>query len=76
MTRKQDQLARVVETGIVAVIRSSASETLVDVAQALLSGGVEVMEITFTVPGAIHVLQQVGGPAWRSRAVRRRHGPG
>ncbi len=59
MTRKQDHLARVLESGIVAVIRADQSEVLVDVAHALLAGGVEVMEITFTVPRAMHVLQQV-----------------
>lgn len=56
---KQEQLQRVIEGGIVAVIRASRGEQLVDVAEALLAGGVEVMEVTFTVPGAVRVLEQV-----------------
>jgi 2-dehydro-3-deoxyphosphogluconate aldolase/(4S)-4-hydroxy-2-oxoglutarate aldolase len=56
---KTDQLQRVKESGIVAVIRARSSELLVDVAEALLAGGVTVMEITFTVPGALRVLERV-----------------
>lgn len=56
---KEDQLARVLRSGIVAVIRASSGERLVDVAEALLAGGVEVMEVTFTVPGAVRVLERV-----------------
>jgi 2-dehydro-3-deoxyphosphogluconate aldolase/(4S)-4-hydroxy-2-oxoglutarate aldolase len=57
--QKQDSLARVHSTGIVAVIRAASGELLADVAEALLAGGVEVMEVTFTVPGAQRVLERV-----------------
>lgn len=56
---KQDQLARVIGTGIVAVIRADSGAQLVDVARALLAGGVDVCEVTFTVPGAVRVLERV-----------------
>ncbi len=56
---KVDQLARVKQTGIVAVIRADRGELLADVAEALLAGGVDVMEVTFTVPKAHQVLEQV-----------------
>jgi 2-dehydro-3-deoxyphosphogluconate aldolase/(4S)-4-hydroxy-2-oxoglutarate aldolase len=56
---KQHDLDRIRTTGIVAIIRSSKSELLVDVCEALLAGGVEVMEVTFTVPAAHRVLEQV-----------------
>lgn len=56
---KSENLDRVIQTGIVAVIRAKSSEMLVDVAEALLAGGIDVMEITFTVPGAVRVLEQV-----------------
>jgi 2-dehydro-3-deoxyphosphogluconate aldolase/(4S)-4-hydroxy-2-oxoglutarate aldolase len=52
-------LDRLLSTGIVAVIRSARPEPLVDVAEALLAGGVEVMEVTFTVPQAHRVLERV-----------------
>lgn len=56
---KTDDLRRVEQQGIVAVIRAATGERLVEVAQALLAGGVEVMEVTFTVPHAVRVLEQV-----------------
>jgi 2-dehydro-3-deoxyphosphogluconate aldolase/(4S)-4-hydroxy-2-oxoglutarate aldolase len=56
---KQDQLQRVLDTRIVAVIRATSGERLVDVARALIAGGVDVLEITFTVPRAIDVLKRV-----------------
>jgi 2-dehydro-3-deoxyphosphogluconate aldolase / (4S)-4-hydroxy-2-oxoglutarate aldolase len=52
-------LDRVGSTKIVAVIRAESGERLADVAAALLAGGVEVMEVTFTVPRAHQVLEQV-----------------
>jgi len=56
---KEKQLTRIRDTGIVAIIRSPSPDQLVDVAEALLAGGVEVVEITFTVPRAPQVLQQI-----------------
>jgi len=56
---KEKHLSRVLDCGIVAVIRANSGELLADVAEALLAGGVEVMEITFTVPGAVRVLETV-----------------
>ncbi len=52
-------LQRVLEGGIVAVIRADKGEALVEVAEALLDGGIDVMEVTFTVPGAVRVLERV-----------------
>lgn len=56
---KPNDLRRVLDGGIVAVIRAESGDLLVDVAEALLAGGVEVMEVTFTVPNAIQVLERV-----------------
>lgn len=52
-------LSRIVESGVVAVIRAPRGELLADVAEALLAGGVEAMEVTFTVPAAHRVLEKV-----------------
>jgi 2-dehydro-3-deoxyphosphogluconate aldolase/(4S)-4-hydroxy-2-oxoglutarate aldolase len=56
---KSDDLARVLRSTVVAVVRAKSGELLADVAEALLAGGVEVMEITFTVPHAEKVLERV-----------------
>lgn len=56
---KDADLNRVLQSAIVAVVRAPSGELLADVAQSLLAGGVDVMEITFTVPRAERVLEQV-----------------
>ena len=56
---RDDTLTRIINSGIVAVVRAPSRERLVEVAQALLKGGVEAIEIAFTVPGAHRVLEQV-----------------
>ncbi len=58
-TPKQDPLARVLNSGIVAVVRAASGELLADVAEALVAGGVDVLEITFTVPHTTRVLEKV-----------------
>jgi len=58
MSRSND-LQRILECGIVAVVRSPDSSQLVEVARALADGGVDVVEITMSVPNALDVLRQV-----------------
>jgi 2-dehydro-3-deoxyphosphogluconate aldolase/(4S)-4-hydroxy-2-oxoglutarate aldolase len=52
-------LNRVLDSGLVAIIRSPDSGIVVEVAEALAAGGVDVLEVTFTVPRAHRVLEQV-----------------
>lgn len=52
-------LDRILDRAIVAVIRAESPDLLVDVAEALLAGGVDVMEVTFTVPRVTEVLEKV-----------------
>src|SRR5262249_42812154 len=56
---KELQLRRVLECGIVAVVRSPDSQQLVEVTRALADGGVTVVEITMSVPNALEVLARV-----------------
>jgi 2-dehydro-3-deoxyphosphogluconate aldolase/(4S)-4-hydroxy-2-oxoglutarate aldolase len=58
MSRHED-ITRVLDSGIVAVIRSTSSEQLVEVAKALYEGGVDVLEVTFTVPRALEIISAV-----------------
>ncbi len=52
-------LKRILDGGIVAVVRSESPDQLVKVVRALAEGGVTAAEITFTVPGALDVIKQV-----------------
>jgi 2-dehydro-3-deoxyphosphogluconate aldolase / (4S)-4-hydroxy-2-oxoglutarate aldolase len=56
---KLDQLQFMVDCGVVAVIRSPESRQLIEVARALAEGGVNVVEITFSVPHVLEVIRQV-----------------
>lgn len=56
---KDKTLSRIVDSGVVAVLRAPSGELLADVAEALAAGGVEAIEVTFTVPGAHRVIEHV-----------------
>jgi 2-dehydro-3-deoxyphosphogluconate aldolase / (4S)-4-hydroxy-2-oxoglutarate aldolase len=56
---KEQQLQRVLDSGIVAIVRSPDGDQLVEVCRALADGGVDVVEITMTVPDALGVIRQV-----------------
>src|SRR5438128_12394106 len=56
---KEDHLRRVLDCGIVAVVRSPDSRQLVEAARALADGGITVVEITMSVPNALDVLREV-----------------
>ncbi len=54
-----DDLQRVLDRGLVAILRASSGERLVEVAEALYEGGIDVIEVTFTVPGAAEIVAEV-----------------
>ncbi|MBM80509.1 MAG: 2-dehydro-3-deoxyphosphogluconate aldolase [Planctomycetaceae bacterium] len=56
---RQEQLQRVLDCGIVSIIRASSGEQLVNVAKALYEGGIDVIEVTFTVPGVLDIISAV-----------------
>jgi 2-dehydro-3-deoxyphosphogluconate aldolase/(4S)-4-hydroxy-2-oxoglutarate aldolase len=56
---RETTLQRILDGGIVAVVRSQSSASLLSVVQALKDGGVTAAEITFTVPDAVEVIRQV-----------------
>jgi 2-dehydro-3-deoxyphosphogluconate aldolase/(4S)-4-hydroxy-2-oxoglutarate aldolase len=52
-------LKRIEEVGIVPVVRASSSEEAVAIAEIIREGGLPVLEITMTVPGAISVIAEL-----------------
>jgi 2-dehydro-3-deoxyphosphogluconate aldolase/(4S)-4-hydroxy-2-oxoglutarate aldolase len=56
---KSTNLERVLRNGVVAILRAPSGEMLLEAASALAAGGVEAIEVTFTVPRAHQVLEQV-----------------
>ncbi len=58
MSRHND-LQRVLDSGLVAIIRAPNGEQLVAVAEALLEGGIDVIEVTFTVPWVLDIISRM-----------------
>ena len=49
---------RIVEIGIVPVIRASSQRLAMTAAEAVAEGGVPIVEITMTVPGAVRIIAE------------------
>jgi 2-dehydro-3-deoxyphosphogluconate aldolase/(4S)-4-hydroxy-2-oxoglutarate aldolase len=56
---KWKRVGRIVESGLVAVIRAESCEQAERIAEACAEGGVAALEVTFTVPGAAAVIETV-----------------
>ena len=57
--KKEEVLKRVYEAGVVPVVRASSSEEALRIVEAIRDGGVNVVEITMTVPRAVRVIEQL-----------------
>jgi 2-dehydro-3-deoxyphosphogluconate aldolase/(4S)-4-hydroxy-2-oxoglutarate aldolase len=56
---KLKQLQRIIDTGVVAVVRAGSPEEARKIAEAVRAGGVDIIEITLTVPGALDVIKDL-----------------
>ena len=56
---RDDVRKRITEVGIVPVVRASNPEQALLAAEAVCAGGIPIVEITMTVPGAIDVIAQL-----------------
>lgn len=59
MIGKMKSLQRIMDTGIIAVIRGDTVQKAVQTAEAVKEGGIDIIEITMTVPGAMDVLPEL-----------------
>jgi 2-dehydro-3-deoxyphosphogluconate aldolase / (4S)-4-hydroxy-2-oxoglutarate aldolase len=59
LNTKEDTLSRIIDTGVVAVVRARDGRQMIDLTKALVAGGVEAIEITFTVPKANRVIERL-----------------
>lgn len=56
---KYEILKRIEDVGVVAVVRAENTETAKKIALACMEGGIDSIEITFTVPGAQRVIEDL-----------------
>lgn len=56
---RNDTLSRIIRTGIVPVVRAASGEEALAVIDAIRGGGIDVIELTMTVPGAVEVIREL-----------------
>jgi 2-dehydro-3-deoxyphosphogluconate aldolase/(4S)-4-hydroxy-2-oxoglutarate aldolase len=56
---KSDVIKQIRDTGIIPVVRATSADEAMQAIDAIRAGGISVLEITMTVPGAVGVIQQL-----------------
>ena len=60
---KSEVMAKIREVGLVPVLRADSEEEALAIAYALEAGGVTVLEVTMTVPGALDAIRRLANEA-------------
>jgi 2-dehydro-3-deoxyphosphogluconate aldolase/(4S)-4-hydroxy-2-oxoglutarate aldolase len=58
MRTRSEIVSQLTEAGVIAIVRTQSSEAVLPIAEALMAGGLNAIEITMTVPGAIEIIRQ------------------
>ncbi len=58
MDSMQRDLQKIMDTGVIAIIRVATAQEAIDVCGAVARGGVKAIEVTMTVPGAIDAIRE------------------
>jgi 2-dehydro-3-deoxyphosphogluconate aldolase/(4S)-4-hydroxy-2-oxoglutarate aldolase len=61
-------LTRILRDRLIAVVRTDSAESLGDVVRALVEGGITIVEVTLTVPGAVQAIRSLA-KEWGDRAT-------
>src|SRR5262249_44871097 len=56
---KSETLRQIIEIGVVPVVRAQSADEAMRAIEAIKEGGISVLEITMTVPGAIRLIDEV-----------------
>ena len=57
--KKSEVISRIIESGVIPVVRADSAAIAMRAIEAIKQGGISVLEITMTVPGAIRVIEEV-----------------
>ncbi|WP_160034472.1 bifunctional 2-keto-4-hydroxyglutarate aldolase/2-keto-3-deoxy-6-phosphogluconate aldolase [Paenibacillus sp. An7] len=57
--KKLQLIQKIVEHGVVAVLRADSAKQVVEMAEQAIAGGIKVIEITLTVPGALQAIEEL-----------------
>ncbi|WP_428306460.1 bifunctional 4-hydroxy-2-oxoglutarate aldolase/2-dehydro-3-deoxy-phosphogluconate aldolase [Lacipirellula sp.] len=69
MADRLTTLQKLIDTGVIAVIRADSGDQLVNVCRALSAGGVQACEITMTTPGALDAIAQASRELGKSALI-------
>ena len=61
--QKSEVIAKIREVGLVPVLRADSEEEALQIAYALEAGGVTILEVTMTVPGAVDAIRRLASEA-------------
>lgn len=56
---KSEIVQQIAQVGIIPVVRAASADEAMRVIDAIKEGGISVLEITMTVPGAVHLIEEV-----------------
>lgn len=56
---KAEVIRQIRETGVIPVVRANSADEAMRAIEAIREGGISILEITMTVPGAVNVIKQV-----------------
>ncbi|WP_191567278.1 bifunctional 2-keto-4-hydroxyglutarate aldolase/2-keto-3-deoxy-6-phosphogluconate aldolase [Metabacillus idriensis] len=59
MSNKWEVLKKITDSGLVVVVRANVADEAKKITEACLKGGAAAIEITYTVPGATHVIEEL-----------------
>jgi len=68
MTREETRL-RIIEIGIVPVVRAASAKQALMAAEAVSAGGIPIVEVTMTVPGAVEVIAELSRGAGKDLLI-------
>ena len=57
---KADVVQRIRDVGVIPVVRAASAQDAVQLAEAVKAGGLPIVEITLTVPGALQAIERLG----------------
>lgn len=57
--KKSQIIQKIIDIGVVPVVRASSADEAMRAIEAIKEGGVPILEITMTVPGAVKLMEQV-----------------
>ena len=57
--KKLQVLQKIIDNGVVAVLRGDSADQVFAMAEAAIAGGIKVIEVTLTVPGALQAIEKL-----------------